>query len=192
MSIVYNSQEEVRKLQETFAEVAQQGEKLTEALTKYADEVTRIEWQKKRLMAQVLVLEAKAEEHRRDAEATREALEEERRRRAATPAASQAALALPPIRSPIRTPRPQSGCGDEWDLSGTPNMNDSWAGPPTAAFFTPKIVRLWSALNIPLLHRSRFYLVREGLRTLRSLSLTHCARIVLPGQFGSSQHKEKH
>lgn len=176
-------QEEVRKLQETFSEAAQQGEKLTEALSKYADEVTRIEWQKKRLMAQVLVLELKSEEYRREAEAAREELEEERRQHAAQ--SQQQLQQQPPgsaipgsaiaIRSPIRTPRAGAGGGaamggaggswggDEWDVSGTPNINDSWAGPPTAAFFTPKIVRLWAALNIPLVHRSRFYLVRGNL-----------------------------
>jgi hypothetical protein len=49
-----------------------------------------------------------------------------------------------------------------WFEAGT---TDSWAGPPVAAWYLPKILRLWAALHIPLLHRSRFYLGFRGRET---------------------------
>ena len=45
-------QEEVQKLQQRLADALSQGEELTAAITEYGDEVQRVEWQKKKLMAQ--------------------------------------------------------------------------------------------------------------------------------------------
>lgn len=115
---------------------------LTGALQRYADEVSRVEWQKKRLMAQVLVLEAKAEEYRREAEAAKAALEEERRRRAA--AAGGGALAL--ARSPLRTPRSLLGA-DEWEAAGTPTTHDRRAAGAAAPLGPSALSLLLSTRN---------------------------------------------
>ena len=127
-------------LKTRFREVQSEANTTREALDGYRDTVQRVEFQKRLLCAQVLELEAKLSER----EEERERLL--RRERESLRRGSETRLVSVSGRSPDA-------------------LADSWAGPPTANFFLPKIVRMWRELRVPLLHRSQFLLAFRGRET---------------------------
>jgi hypothetical protein len=172
---------DVRKLQACFAEAVSEGAAMKGHLGALRDANQRAEWQKKRLMAQVLKLEFAAEEASRATEALTAAVASEkarrrreaaRRRDAEDDAAASAAAAATATHAAAAAAAAAGdhhrGWGDANDPAspaGGLSLTDSWAGPPTAAWFLPKILRLWALLHIPLLHRSRFFLGFRGRET---------------------------
>ena len=127
-------------LKTRFREVQSEANTTREALDGYRDTVQRVEFQKRLLCAQVLELEAKLSEREEERERVLRRERESLRRRA------DDRLAFVSGRSPDA-------------------LADSWAGPPTANFFLPKIVRMWRELRVPLLHRSQFLLAFRGRET---------------------------
>jgi hypothetical protein len=177
---------EVRRMQTAFAEAVADGGAMQGHMEALRDSVQRAEWQKKRLMAQVLKLEFAAEEAGIEAAKQIEALGRERdkrrrereRRRDAERAAVDATNAAAAAEARAREAGAERGGWGDADgaASGLASpsglgsltggtLADSWAGPPVAAWYLPKILRLWAMLHIPLLHRSRFYLGFRGRET---------------------------
>ena len=58
--------------------------------------------------------------------------------------------------------RAQSPIGPVMSAPPVPDEADSWAAPATVASLLPQIVMKWDELNIPLVHRSRFYQAFRG------------------------------
>ena len=164
---------DMRRLQECVAGAAAEGAALKGHLMSLRDELQRAEFQKKRLIAQVLKLEHAAEASTAQCAALSKAATNERRRRRREQ--SRRAEAQEEARQALRRcdtvaaaaaaagALNQDCDGGAMALAG--QLLDSWAGPPTAAWFLPKILRLWTVLHIPLLHRSQFYLGFRGRET---------------------------
>ena len=166
---------DMRRLQECVAGAAAEGAALKGHLMSLRDELQRAEFQKKRLIAQVLKLEHASEESAAQCAALSKAATNERRRRRREQ--SKRAEAQEEARQALRrcdtvaAAAAAAGALNHHDtcdggavaLAG--QLLDSWAGPPTAAWFLPKILRLWTVLHIPLLHRSQFYLGFRGRET---------------------------
>ena len=137
-------------LRERFREALAEAQATRDAMDGYRDTVQRVEFQKRLLCAQVLELEATIAEQRQKEQAQkRERAQKEERE-------GQTVLLPTSARSPSFTRQ---------TLPGGLTVNDSWAGPPTATFFLPKIVKLWRELHVPLLHRSQFLIAFRGRET---------------------------
>ena len=191
---------DMRRLQECVAGAAAEGAALKGHLLNLRDELQRAEFQKKRLIAQVLKLEHAVEAGSTQCNALSAAAANERRRRRREQAKrveaqeeARHALARCEAVSAAAAAAGALGGGDATAggvtaLAG--HLLDSWAGPPTAAWYLPKILRLWSLLNIPLLHRSQFYLGFRGRETFY-WDAEHRRLAWLQSSFKAAKHDAK-
>jgi hypothetical protein len=156
---------DMRALQAGLASAAAEGEALRGHMAALREELHRAEWQKKHLIAQLLKSELAADEAKAQAQA--EALRRRResgRRREAEEAATRSAAEAAAARAAAAAAAAAAASPSPLAI-GFDEQHDSWAGPASAEWYLPKILRLWAALHAPLLHRSRFLLGFRGRET---------------------------
>jgi hypothetical protein len=152
-------------LKERFREALSEATATRDALDGYHDTVQRVEFQKRLLCAQVLELEAALADQEEEQDRLRERERVLEQREASMVHSRRNGGGghgrSPPVfrRSPP-LPLPPGATSP-----GRSALTDSWAGPPTPAFFLPKIIQLWREMRVPLLHRSQFLLAFRGRET---------------------------